>query len=570
MKMKGTTLHFINRIDETNCGDMFCTPLLYYYDFFKQYRICRHDIRYIDYDAIAPEDVVILGGGGLLNYSEALNRNINRVLDTGACVIAWAPGFNTHTEYSSRLRTEINFSRFAIVSVRDFQNSAGLPYLPDVTCKIEALRKEYTIKRTIGIARHKDYPISQFSYDEITNREPMEKIVEFIGESEVILSNSFHMIYWAMLMGKKTICIEPFSNKFFAYQHKPAYYTAEKSLDECIQQAPVHDVLEDYIQRNEVFFQRVKQLIQAHLIPCAEDQVYDSVTREALVYGKLRETQLIEGDSFSSELFLDTGEGFNEGQKLIAIDNVFGDKTHTAEFDLSAYPTLHSLRFDPLERQFCQIQILDAVSGAGPVTLIPSDSSQIGGWDRFLTTDPQYFIHDPCNKFLRIHFRMELMPHYVAEQTIKGRLWQEGQEKNRLTEALQSKEREVAEERQEHSRLAESLCRVTETLQIREREAAEERKNTDSLRECLEQRNAQCNELQYRLEDQRRAAQVQEQELQRRGAEIESQKERLGALQTTLENAQQTVISMLHSRSWRITAPLRAVTTLIKNILKRG
>ena len=66
-------------------------PSFVYYDYFKQYRIKRHDIRFIDYESIFSLDVVILGGGGLLDYAESINRAINRVLDTGAAVIAWAP-----------------------------------------------------------------------------------------------------------------------------------------------------------------------------------------------------------------------------------------------------------------------------------------------------------------------------------------------------------------------------------------------------------------------------------------------------------------------------------------------
>ena len=577
MKAEGNTLHFINRLDETNCGDMLCSPLLYYYDFFKQYRIHRHDIRYIDYEAIAPEDVVILGGGGLLNYSEALNRNINRLLDTEACVIAWAPGFNSHTEYSDWPHTEIDFSRFALANARDYENSAGLPCLPDVTCKMESLRKEYTFKREIGIARHKDYPILQFAYEEITNGEPADKIVQFIGESRVILSNSYHMIYWALLMGKKVICADPFSSKFFGYQHKPVYYTAGESLQKCIQQASTYDVLEEYIRRNDEFFKQAAMLIREHLTPSSDDSIYDSATREALTYSRLRETQLMEGDAFAVQLFLDTGEGFNEGQKLVAINNVYGDDTQTAEFDLSVFPVLHTLRLDPLERHFCQVQILEAISELGPITIQPMDCLRIEQWDRFLTTDPQYLIDEPCGSFLRIRFRLELMPDYMAEQAVKYRLWQECQEQRRLKEAIQTEERErrhltelLQEKEQERHLLTESLRAkeqeqhlLTASLQAREQEITEARRDIESMQERLAQQAVQ-------LDNQCRAAQAREQELRQRCSDIELQQRQIVMLQTELENERQTVESILCSRSWRITAPLRALAAFLKNFWKRG
>lgn len=563
MKAKGNTLHFINRLDETNCGDMLCSPLLYYYDFFKQYRIRRHDIRYIDYAAIASEDVVILGGGGLLNYSEALNRNINHLLDTGAYVIAWALGFNAHTGCSDQPHTEIDFSRFTLANTRDYENSAGLPYLPDVTCKMEALRREYTIKREIGIARHKDHPILQFTYEEITNSESVDKILQFIGESRVILSNSYHMIYWALLMGKKVICVDPFSTRFFGYQHKPAYYTAEENLQECIQQASIYDVLEEYIRCNDEFFKQTAALIREQLTPDSDDQISVSATREALAYSRLRETQLVEGDAFSVQLFLDTGEGFNEGQKLVEFNNVYGDDAQTVEFDLSAFPVPHALRFDPLERHFCQVQILEAVSELGLVTLQPMDCLRTEQWDRFLTTDPQYLIDTPCGSFLKIRFRLELMPDYMAEQATKYRLRQEYQERCRLKESIQAEEQErrhladllLAREQEQHL--------LAESLRVKEQEITKVRQDVESLREHTAQQTVQLDNL-------CRAAQAQEQELRQRCSDIELRQQQIAMLQTALENERQTVEHMRCSRSWRITAPLRALAAFLKNFWKRG
>ena len=64
MLRAGNILHFINRVDEGNCGDRVVCPLLHYYDYFSQYYIMRHDMRFIDYDRITSGDVVIIGGGG--------------------------------------------------------------------------------------------------------------------------------------------------------------------------------------------------------------------------------------------------------------------------------------------------------------------------------------------------------------------------------------------------------------------------------------------------------------------------------------------------------------------------
>ena len=115
-------LHFVSRVDDSNAGDSVASPLTHYADRFAAFPFRRHDIRYIDWDAIHHDDVVILGGGGMFDHTEFMNRAINRLLRVGAPVIAWAPGFNTHFGLSPSFRTPIDFDRFALLTVRDFEN----------------------------------------------------------------------------------------------------------------------------------------------------------------------------------------------------------------------------------------------------------------------------------------------------------------------------------------------------------------------------------------------------------------------------------------------------------------
>ena len=68
--MKYGKIHFINRIDLENAGDRACCPLNYYYEYFKQFNLMRHDIDSIKYYEINIDDIVILGGSGLFNVTK--------------------------------------------------------------------------------------------------------------------------------------------------------------------------------------------------------------------------------------------------------------------------------------------------------------------------------------------------------------------------------------------------------------------------------------------------------------------------------------------------------------------
>ena len=585
MLEKSNTLHFINRVDRNNCGDMMACPLLYYYDYFKQYRIKRHDIRFIDYESISSSDVVILGGGGLLDYAESMNRAINRVLDTGASVIAWAPGFNTHHQYCDRVKTQIHFERFAALSVRDYQNPYHLPYLPDVSCKLTGLQRHYTVRREIGIAAHKDYPIERFPFDAITNESSMDEILQFIGESEAIISNSFHMIYWAILMGKKAVCMTPFSSKFFSYQYKPEYCSGDpQDVLECIEKAQRYHVLEECIRRNDDFFQQVKDIIESRLTP---DQNrfdrYDWATQEAFLTEAYREPQLREGDMLIAQLFADEGSGFCEENKLISINNVYGDDTHTICFDLSGFSNLRRLRFDPLEAYFCEVKILKIESESGPLTYSAKAAVDVNGWDRFLTTDPQYYIDVTTQeKSVTITFNLRLLNHSEAEsnmyafldyqdrriETFEGQLRQKEADlqcqMGIVREQSVQIERKTAEIQEQNERLSQYAGHIQEQQEQIEQQSLKLRQQDEELGAREERIHAQDAQIKGQLE----SMEQQNQQLTQQSQLLKQMEEHIARQTFETEQMSLQLQALYNSTCWRITAPIRKIGDFIKCLLK--
>lgn len=362
---QGNTLHFINRVDKMNMGDFYVTPLLYYWDFFKDYKIKRHDIRFIDFDSINDGDVVILGGGGLFDYSEAGNRAINRVLELCSNVIAWSPGLNNSNSDIDIINTKIRYEKFKIITLRDYVNKYDIPFLPDITCKMEYFKNKYTKIRKIGIAQHKDYPITDFNYEKISNKDSLDEILKFIGETEIIISNSFHMIYWSMLMGNKTICIDPFSEKFYSYKYKPEYAFSERDdIDGIINNAKVYDFKDEFISLTDEFFLKVKKVVEQALQK-ETHSIFDIVTNACISTNEYKESQLNIGDMFSSCLYELQENSFSDDNKQIRTNNVFGDEIHRVFFKLPRDYEPYHLRFDPIKGHHVEVSIVSAKDGGG-------------------------------------------------------------------------------------------------------------------------------------------------------------------------------------------------------------
>ncbi|MDR3048785.1 MAG: polysaccharide pyruvyl transferase family protein [Elusimicrobiota bacterium] len=256
-------IHFIHRPDDTNVGDMKCCSLEYFYDFFNNYNIIKHDIASIKWSEISRYDIIILGGGGILYNSDLLQENINRLLQINPNVIGWGIGFNTHKE--QRINIEIDFSKFKLIGIRDFNHPCKLEYLPCVSCLDPAFKLQKQIKRRVGVIEHLWFKINEdFGCEKISNWSNFDDLIDFISETEVIVTSSYHIVFWSILMKKKVICINPFSNKFDFFKYKPAFYSG--NLESDIQKAAIYDgALQDGINFNEQFFQRVKAIVEANV-----------------------------------------------------------------------------------------------------------------------------------------------------------------------------------------------------------------------------------------------------------------------------------------------------------------
>ena len=215
------TVHFIHRDCDTNTGDQVCNAGNYYN--FPGYNKLTHDIYNPDFNQIKKEDIVIYSGGGLLNCLEGWNININKTFELCDSVYGWGIGFNAHYPIEKDI-VKINIGKFKHLGLRDYFEKYSLDnmsYVPCSSCNLSQLQEVYKIKRKVGIVEHHRKIINLpnslfniFNIEKITNEADINKFIKFIGESKFIITNTYHCLYFSMLLNKTSILNSRFSQKF--------------------------------------------------------------------------------------------------------------------------------------------------------------------------------------------------------------------------------------------------------------------------------------------------------------------------------------------------------------------
>lgn len=260
--MSKSKIVFVNRIDNTNTGDIWSSPLLYYSSYFKNFNISRQDIDTVDAKKILSSDIVIIGGGGLFNAFDKWNKNVNAILETGAEVIVWGIGYNSHYDFE-KAQEHINTNNFKLLTIRDFNHPTKLDWLPCVSCAHPNLSKQKKVNRKFAIIEHKNYKIEDRifeNFERITNSHSIEVITDFIATSEIIITNTYHITYWAQLMQKKVIVVGGFSSKFEYFKYKPIFYSGDLEKDISSSKI-ISNALSEAQNLNRSFFNKVQEII---------------------------------------------------------------------------------------------------------------------------------------------------------------------------------------------------------------------------------------------------------------------------------------------------------------------
>ena len=311
MKPKFVVIH---RTDVNNVGDMASNPLKY---FLKDDEYMVLDIDTLGQEPYPDDIPIIVGGGGLIG-NEFFGENIQLALEHPDAVQIeklWRNRWDLsnpkykelHTDFYTKFKDMVNdalatidknktpkviwgighnvqkygqddvdkikypkFMReFNIVGIRDYVPQQPYDYVPCASCMHPELRKTHSIKNDIVIIEHKKQLIKGTDFGAmsiprfVNSGNNLSQMIELIGSANIVISNSYHAVYWATLMKKKTICVGAWSSKFFTLKHKPVHIKSiSKDFDEAIDEAKIYDTaLDESIMANQKMWNKIQALV---------------------------------------------------------------------------------------------------------------------------------------------------------------------------------------------------------------------------------------------------------------------------------------------------------------------
>lgn len=259
----------IHRIDVNNVGDFYCAPHLYF-DELKNKQLDIYDYKDSDKNVVnrwinkISENALIIGGGGLLNRSSFEKQMLlfQELNTKGKKTVIWGAGHNDKNKknFGNISKYNVDTKRFGLVGVRDY--SMKEQWVPCVSCMHSIFDNTTNETQELGIVYHKKTAKNKRllkKYNGIphtSNTTNLEDMISFIGASSTIVTDSYHAMYWAMLLGKKVVVV-PNSSKFFDFKYQPVISTFENFVDDVNKAQAYSGLLEECREQNRKFATRV-------------------------------------------------------------------------------------------------------------------------------------------------------------------------------------------------------------------------------------------------------------------------------------------------------------------------
>lgn len=232
-----------------NVGDLACSPA-----------------EYFDFGAAKVRDIrtrappcrrAVLGGGQI--YQQVLDAAIYGTAQAQARAV-WGVGISKHN--TQDITFDILKASCALISTRNW-GVPGCEYVPCASAMSplfdapaapahEAVLFAHA-RKSEGVMRPEGIPCQD------NHTGTLAEAVRFLASGETVVTNSYHGTYWAMLLGRRVLCL-PFSSKFRQFRDNPVFADPADWLQDLPRAEARPDLLEDARSRNTAFYHKVLEL----------------------------------------------------------------------------------------------------------------------------------------------------------------------------------------------------------------------------------------------------------------------------------------------------------------------
>lgn len=248
------TLYCIHIPAARNVGDACSAPYAHVGELSERFEIKVFSIaNHERIQSIPTGAPIIMGGGGLLASKPVWDESFRIALDRSDQVIAWGLGLNRPPPMARKapLALPAFTSEFAMMGIRDIVPDTR--WVPCVSCLYSgfdapaAASPRHKIGFYLHVQRTEKLPESLHGLMEtvpvMTNggdKNSLGEVIQFLSSCDNIITNSFHGMYWATLLGKKVLLFDVFSEKFTLSPWSHPVYDPEQDVDAQFEAAPLY------------------------------------------------------------------------------------------------------------------------------------------------------------------------------------------------------------------------------------------------------------------------------------------------------------------------------------------
>ncbi|MDP4086249.1 MAG: methyltransferase domain-containing protein, partial [Bacillota bacterium] len=240
------------------------------------------------------------------------------------------------------------------------------------------------------------------------------------------------------------------------------------------------------------------------------------------------------------KLYLDFGDGFTESNSIVNYYDITSNNFEIV-FDLANKEEIQKVRWDPIESVLCDVTLnkLEIINMSGTILQLSTEYLESNGvyylnnFYSFNTLDPTLIINGEFRNAKSLRIAGEI---FLKDKNSSISKYQE------IIKTIELKRIDLINQNTEYCRKYEDLTRLNKELNVFNDELSKSLDDTNQLRKDIE---SQLLNSKKNIEDKTQY--------------IESLVNEISDLQKNLEN-------IIHSKSWKITAPLRQIKIFFKKI----